>query len=106
MGFALFVALKKKGMVMKSMLAKIINNIPYCAKCNSVVGNGKEYRQVEKDGKQYTEFIKFCSNPKCRETVVYHVELGMEEHKRYALEDVTLYKEEAVGKLYQKKDGE
>ena len=55
------------------MLAKIINNIPYCAKCNSIVGNGKDYRQVEKDGKQYTEFIKFCSNPKCHETVVYHV---------------------------------
>ena len=64
---------------MKSMLAKIINNIPYCAKCNSVVGNGKDYRQVEKDGKQYTEFIKYCSNISCHETVVYHVELGMDE---------------------------
>ena len=88
------------------MLAKIINNTPYCAKCDSIVGNGKDYRQVEKDGKQYTEFIKYCSNPKCRELVVYHVELGMEEHKRYALEDVTLYKEEDTSKLYQKKDGE
>ena len=104
MGFVLFVALKMKGMII--MLAKIINNIPYCAKCNSVVGNGKDYRQVEKDGKQYTEFIKYCSNPKCHETGVYHVELGMEEHKRYALEDVTLYKEEDTSKLYQKKDGE
>ena len=48
MGFVLFVALKTKGMII--MLAKIIINIPYCAKCNSIVGNGKDYRQVEKDG--------------------------------------------------------
>ena len=88
------------------MLAKIIDNKPYCKKCGSIAGNGKEYRQVEKDGKQYTEFTKFCSNSKCHELVVYHVEILMGEHKRYALEDVTLYKEEDVSKLYQKKDGE
>ena len=104
MGFVLFVALKMKGMII--MLAKIINNIPYCAKCNSVVGNGKDYRQVEKDGKQYTEINKYCSNPHCRNVLSYHVEVTLEEHKRYALEDVTLYKEEDSSKLYQKKDGE
>lgn len=105
MGFVLFVVLKMKGAII--MLAKIINNIPYCKKCGCIASeNGKDYRQVEKDGKQYTEFIKYCSNPKCRETVVYHVELGMDEHKRYALEDVVLYKEEDTSKLYQKKDGE
>ena len=104
MGFVLFVVLKMKGAII--MLAKIINNIPYCKKCGCIVGNGKDYRQVEKDGKQYTEFIKYCSNISCHELVVYHVELGMEEHKRYALENVTLYKEEDTSKLYQKKDGE
>ena len=90
------------------MLAKIINNIPYCKKCGCIASeNGKDYRQVvDEEGNQYTEFIKYCSNPKCRETVVYHVELGMDEHKRYALEDVVLYKEEDTSKLYQKKDGE
>ena len=55
MGFVLFVVLKMKGAII--MLAKIINNIPYCKKCGCIVGNGKDYRQVEKDGKQYTEFI-------------------------------------------------
>ena len=105
MGFVLFVALKMKGAII--MLANIIDNKPYCKKCGSIAGNGKEYRQViDENGKQYTEFIKYCSNTHCHELVVYHVELGMEEHKRYALEDVTLYKEEDTSKLYQKKDGE
>ena len=108
MGFVLFVALKMKGMKGAIiMLANIIDNKPYCKKCGSIAGNGKEYRQViDENGKQYTEFIKYCSNPKCMESVVYHVELGMEEHKRYALEDVILYKEEDTSNLYQKKDGE
>ena len=89
------------------MLAKIIDNTPYCAKCGSIASeNGKDYRQVvDKDGKQYTEINKYCSNPHCRNVLTYHVEVTMEEHKRYALEDVTLYKEEDVSKLYQK-DGE
>ena len=106
MGFVLFVVLKMKGMII--MLAKIINNTPYCAKCGSIASeNGKDYRQVvDEEGNQYTEFIKYCSNTHCHELVVYHVELGMEEHKRYALEGVTLYKEEDTSKLYQKKDGE
>lgn len=89
------------------MLAKIIDNQPYCKKCGSIAGNGKEYRQVvDEEGNQYTEFIKYCSNIHCCETVVYHVEILMGEHKRYALEDVTLYKEEDTSKLYQKKGDE
>ncbi len=88
------------------MLANIIDNIPHCKKCGSMVGNGKEYRQVEKDGKQYTEFTKYCSNPKCNNLVVYHVEIRMDGNKRYALEGVTLYKEEDTSKLYQKKDSQ
>ena len=106
MGFVLFVVLKMKGMII--MLAKIINNIPTCPSCGYIVGHGTgEYRQViDKDGKQYTEINKYCSNPHCRNVLTYHVEVTMEEHKRYALEDVTLYKEEDVSKLYQKKDGE
>ena len=90
------------------MLAKIIDNQPYCAVCGCIVGHGTgEYRQViDEDGKQYTEFIKYCSNTSCHNKIVYQVEIFMSEHKRYALEDVTLYKEEDVSKLYQKKDGE
>ena len=89
------------------VLAKIIDNQPYCL-CGCIVGHGTgEYRQViDKDGKQYTEFVKYCSNPKCHNKIIYQVEILMGEHKRYALEDVTLYKEEDTSKLYQKKGGE
>ena len=90
------------------VLAKIIDNQPYCAVCGSIAStNGRDYRQVvDEDGKQYTEFVKYCSNPKCHNKIVYQVEIFMGEHRRYALEDVTLYKEEDTSKLYQKKGGE
>ena len=80
------------------VLAKIIDNQPYCP-CGCIVGRGTgEYRQViDKDGKQYTEFVKYCSNPKCHNKIIYQVEIFMGEHKRYALEDVTLYKMELQG---------
>ena len=89
------------------VLAKIIDNQPYCP-CGCIVGRGTgEYRQViDKDGKQYTEFVKYCSSASCHNKIVYQVEIFMEEHKRYALEDVVLYKEEDTSKLYQKKGGE
>lgn len=95
MGFVLFVVLKMKGAII--MLAKIINNIPYCKKCGCIASeNGKDYRQVvDEEGNQYTEFIKYCSNTHCHNLVIYQVEVNVDdEHKRYALANVKPYKDE------------
>lgn len=45
------------------MEAIIINNIPFCPKCNKPLERGiNNYGLVEKDGKKYYKFERCCNN--------------------------------------------
>lgn len=71
----------------------IKDNQVYCPTCNSMVGNGYDYRQVLHEGKSYTEFIKFCSNPKCTEKIVYYSDVYIDETYRYSFDKVEVIKD-------------
>ena len=67
--------------------AIIVNNIPMC-KCGHVVGNGTgEYRLIIHQGKNYIEFVKFCSNPKCQEKIKYQCDITLDEVFRFSFSD-------------------
>lgn len=66
--------------------ATIKNNLPYC-KCGHIVGNGTgDYKLVTHEGKNYIEFIKFCSNPKCQEKIRYQCIITLDEVFRFSFE--------------------
>lgn len=71
----------------------IKDNQVYCPTCHSIVGNGCDYRQVMYEGNSYTEFTKFCSNPKCNEKIVYYADVYIEETYRYIFDKVEAIKD-------------
>lgn len=73
--------------------AIIIDNQAYCPICGSLVGNGKDYKQVLHDGKSYTQFTKYCSNPKCTEIIDYYADVRLEYTNRYSFDNVEIIKE-------------
>lgn len=65
--------------------AIIKNNVPYCSYCGCIVGNGTgDYKLVTHQGKNYIEFIKYCSNPKCQEKIVYYADITLDSTTRYS----------------------
>lgn len=62
------------------MKAKIINNYPFCPNCKEDIYI-IDYKQVEFEGENYTEFI--CRCKKCKEIVTYLADVKMESTKRF-----------------------
>lgn len=77
-------------------LAEIIDNIPYCRRCGSICGEGiSEYRQVLHEGVSYTEFERYCSNPKCREKLTCYAIVTLDGTTRYSFDkDIEAIKED------------
>lgn len=67
--------------------AEIIDNIPYCPMCNSIVGTGDTYNQILYKGNSYTEFTKYCSNPKCFCKIKYQSEIDLDGTNRFSFKD-------------------
>lgn len=74
--------------------ATLIDNIPYC-ECGSPAGHVLDYYGAKVGEEGYTGFIRFCSNTKCRNLLVYYVETTLNENIRYVYdkEDVTILRE-------------
>lgn len=77
-------------------LAEIIDNIPRCRRCGSICGAGTgEYRQILHCGESYTEFKKYCSNPKCNEKLTYYAIITLDGVTRYSFDkDIEAIKED------------
>lgn len=74
------------------MLAKIVDNIPYCSKCNVPLANmNGEYRQVIVNGISMTEFNRYCNS--CREVYTYQANITLDNTIRVATDKVEIIKE-------------
>lgn len=74
------------------MLAKIINNTPYCSKCNVPLANmNGEYRQVIVNGVSMTEFNRYCNS--CRDVYTYQADIELDKTTRVAADKVEIIKE-------------
>lgn len=72
----------------KSINAKIINNIPFCGECGKELRSQiKDYKLVEVNGEEYTEFIKVCSNKKCGRLNHYLADVTMDSTTRFVVEE-------------------
>ena len=62
--------------------------LPRCPFCNEIVTSGTlDYRQVERDGETYVEFLKFCSNEKCNTKLKYWAKIQMDNTIRYSFDE-------------------
>ena len=69
----------------KIITATIVNNLPYCGKCGTLLDRGTiDYKEVEHCGEKYVEFIKYCSNPNCDCKNVYYAQITMDATSRYS----------------------
>ena len=72
----------------KIITATIVNNLPYCGKCGTLLDRGTiDYKEVEHRGEKYVEFIKYCSNPNCDCKNVYYAQITMDATNRYSFSD-------------------
>ena len=72
----------------KIITASIVNNLPYCGKCGTLLDKGTiDYKEVEHCGEKYVEFIKYCSNPNCDCKNVYYAQITMDTTSRYSFSD-------------------
>ena len=80
--------------------AKLDNHIPYCPKCNVILGNIVDCGVIEYEGNRYIQFIRRCN--KCNEKVQYcESELGEKETRIvFPNKDIKKIKDES------KKEGE
>lgn len=52
----------------------------YCGKCGEPLGNCADYQEIEHEGERVTQFVRYCSSPKCR--IKSHYELRLSVNKR------------------------
>ena len=74
--------------------AKLIDYIPHCPKCETILSNIVDYGMVEYQGNKYLQFVRRCN--KCNENVQYcETELGEKESRIvFPNEDIKKIKEE------------
>lgn len=72
------------------MRAVIKDNKLYCRLCEKELGRTKDYGQVEYNGESYTEFIRYCSDLNCRGTGSYLIDLGVDEVRRFIVDESKL----------------
>jgi hypothetical protein len=62
--------------------------LPRCPFCNELVASGTlDYKQVERNGETYIEFLKFCSNDKCNAKLKYWAKINMDDTIRYSFDE-------------------
>lgn len=72
----------------KIIIATIVDNLPYCGKCETLLDRGSiDYKEVERCGEKYVEFIKYCPNPNCGNKNVYYAQITMDSIDRYSFSD-------------------
>lgn len=72
--------------------AIIIENKPYCPKCQVLLGNmNGEYRQVVVNGVHMTEFNRYCNS--CRGIYRYQASISLDETLRFSFDKVEIIKE-------------
>ena len=72
--------------------AIIIENIPYCPKCQVPLANmNGEYRQVVVNGISMTEFNRYCNS--CRGVYAYQTNITLDKTTRIATDNVEVIKE-------------
>ena len=73
------------------MKAKIKDNIPFCRVCGSPLKSATtDYKLVEYEGKNYTEFVKRCTNKKCGVLNQYLCEVTMGKHRRFVADEIQM----------------
>ena len=82
----------------KVINAVIIDNLPYCGDCNTLLDGGTiDYKEIIHGGETYVSFLKFCSNQDCHCKNLYYAQIGMNKTKRYSFtEDIKEIKDENV----------
>ena len=72
----------------KIITATIVDNLPYCGKCETLLDRSAiDYKEVEYCGERYVKFIKYCPNPKCGCKNVYYAQITMDTTSRYSFSD-------------------
>ena len=72
----------------KIIIATIVDNLPYCGKCETLLDRDSiDYKEVERCGEKYVEFIKYCPNPNCGNKNVYYAQITMDSIDRYSFSD-------------------
>ena len=91
-------AKKNEDTYYKVINAVIVDNLPYCGDCNTLLDGGTiDYKEVIHGGETYVSFLKFCSNPDCHCKNLYYAQRGMNKTKRYSFtEDIKEVKDENV----------
>ena len=91
-------AKKNEDTYYKVINAVIVDNLPYCGDCNTLLDGGTiDYKEVIHGGETYVSFLKFCSNPDCHGKNLYYAQIGMNKTKRYSFtEDIKEIKDENV----------
>ena len=63
----------------------IVNNNVFCPTCKNIVGHGTgDYKLINRNGNSYVQFVRFCSNPKCQEKIVYYADITLDFTTRYS----------------------
>ena len=69
----------------KIITATIVNNLPYCGKCETLLDRSAiDYKEVECCGERYIKFVKYCPNPNCDCKNAYYVQITMNGTYRYS----------------------
>ena len=72
----------------KIITAVVVNNLPYCGKCETLLDRGTiDYKEVERCEEKYIEFIKYCPNPNCGCKNVYYAQITMDVTNRYSFSE-------------------
>lgn len=72
--------------------AIIINNIPFCPKCNVQLGNMTgDYKEVIHDDEKYVQFERYCNS--CRGKFTYQANIELDKHDRFSFDKVEIIKE-------------
>ena len=91
-------AKKNEDTYYKVINAVIVDNLPYCGDCNTLLDGGTiDYKEIIHEGDTYVSFLKFCSNPDCHCKNLYYAKISMDNAKRYSFtEDIKEVKDENV----------